>query len=151
MIQQAIIDSIWGYSTEQLRQLETTISKLRHLKEDLHIGLNEKVEQQTVPAEIAHGEGKPTQPPNMDRPMVPATAARQQLRSPKPGSLRDTIHRILQEAGSPMQRAGIIREASKRTGAPVDPRLKAKVGDILTCGLDPNIKRVAYGIYRYQQ
>jgi len=151
MIQQAIIDSIWGYSTDQLRQLESTVSKLRQLKEDVSIGLNGKVEPQTLPAEIAHRESKTALPSAVDRPMVPATAARQQLRSPKPGSLRDTIHRILQETGSPVQRAAIIREASKRTGATIDQRLKAKVGDILTCGLDPNIKRVAYGIYRYVQ
>jgi len=149
MTTKSIIDTIWGYSTDQLLKLEATVSKVRHLKEELNLCLEGNPHPSTVLEEEV-GPGLAPSSSTSVRPLLPPTAARDPLRPPKPGSLRATIHAILREAEKPLRRVEIIHAVARRQGSDISAKLKSKVGEVLTCSLDPRIKKVAYGIYRYQ-
>jgi hypothetical protein len=73
---------------------------------------------------------------------------RKPMRPPTPGSLRATVHEVLQKQRRPMKRADVIDAVSRARGIPVDPLLKAKVADALSNQHDSAIQKVAQGIYQ---
>jgi hypothetical protein len=138
----SILDSVWNLPPEELLGLEQAIGNIRNLKEEL-------LERKGVPPE-PHMQEKSTDPPAAPPPRLLARA-RRPLPPPKPGSLRHSVHAALKSAQSPMPRADIIHAVSIQRKVPITMKLKSKIGDILTCGLDPYIRRVAYGVYRYEK
>jgi hypothetical protein len=144
-----ILETIWGFPVPALRELEHSIARIRSLKEEFTV----PVEVSTgCPAQLADGSnsvksaGPATSPADL-----PTPAPRQPLRPPKPGSLRHTIHDILRRSPGPMQRSNIILAAARLRASTVDQGFKAKVSDILTNALDPNIHRVGYGKYQFRE
>lgn len=142
-----LLNTLWMLPLEEIDWLRDGLEKIRSLKEELH-----------GPAASSHAVVQPPTFPlvvepsaSILNPRTIAASARDPLRPPKPGSLREIVHRILREADKPLRRAEIIRIVAKMKALPIDEKLKAKIGDILTCSLDRNIKKVAYGIYRFNE
>jgi len=142
-----IIESIWNFPLPALRELEGSIAKLRQFKEEIFVSKAE---------DFPGSNGVSPSSPEKEALPAPSTgravpAPRQPLRPPKAGSLRHTVHEILRGANRPIQRRDIINTAARLRGASVDINFKAKVGDILTNAIDPNISRVGYGKYQYRE
>ncbi len=142
-----LLNTLWMLPLDDLDWLQSGLEKIRSLKAELQGsgGCSHAAAQ----APISPLEVQPSTP--VVNPRTIAASAREPLRPPKPGSLRAIVHRILREADKPLRRAEIIGIVAKIKSLPIDEKLKAKVGEILTCSLDRNIKKVAYGIYRYQE
>jgi hypothetical protein len=138
----SLLDSVWNLPPDELLGLEKAIGNIRTLKEEL---IGQAGKSSEPPEQAQQQDMSASAPPQL------LARARRPLPYPKPGSLRYSVHAALKGAHSPMPRADIIQAVSEERNVRVNQQLKAKIGDILTCGLDPHIRRVAYGIYRYEQ
>jgi len=78
-----------------------------------------------------------------------AAKPRQPMRPPRAGSLRETVHAVLSEAGTDgLPRKEILMRAALRRGVPNDAKLAAAVGMILRDHEhDKGIRRLANGTY----
>ena len=120
------IAQLWQMPPEQLRLYARVATKLA----DLHT----QIEQLAVDgAHPTHTAAKPRQP----------------MRAPRAGSLRETVHAVLAEAGPDgLPRKEIARRAAIRRAVPDDAKLTAAVGMILRDHEHDNgIRRLAHGTY----
>jgi len=136
-----ILETVWSLPVEEIDCLKSGIDKIHALK----IELNGSKSSNGSPIIRESDEAPLITPRNI------VATPRTPLRPPKPGSLRETIHAILRKADKPLRRAEIIQTVAEIKSLPLDDKLKAKVGQVLTFSLDPKIRKVAYGIYRYQE
>jgi hypothetical protein len=81
-------------------------------------------------------------------PAQPSLLQRKPMRPPAPGSLRATVHEVLESAGKPLRRAEVIEEVARIRSVPIDTLLKAKVSDALSNRHDGVIQKVAPGVYK---
>lgn len=138
------ITELWLLPMSELKTHQAIINDL--------VNLRERIEQ--PPETSFKGVPSALQTPTPLLPHQPSQGLRTlheraPMRSPKPGSMRSTVHEILQAAAEPMPRGEMIAQVAAKRGVVADDMLKAKVGDLLNSRHDPYIKKVAKGIYCY--